>query len=97
MQRCKKHIAVFVCVCFLLASVLSVAFVISHSDHECIGEQCEICLQISHITNILKQLRAAVFSIAVFITAVLTAMLAAYDNRTPYFVTPISLKVKMNN
>ena len=97
MQKCKKRIVVFVCTCFLLVSVLSIAFVISNSDHECIGEHCEICLQISHITNILKQLRTAVFSIAVFIAAIFPTMFAAHNNRTPDFVTPVSLKVKMNN
>jgi len=96
-QKCKKRLAVFVCVCFLLASVLSFTFVNSNSGHECAGEHCEICLEISQIINMLKQLRTAVFPVVVFIAAVFFVMLAVCDNRSPDFVTLISLKVKMNN
>ena len=97
MPKCKKRIAVIVCICFVLASILSGAFVALHSDHECSGEQCEICLQISHITNTLKQLRAAVLLVAVSLAAISATLIAVSDNKAVDFATPISLKVKMNN
>lgn len=97
MQICKKRIAFIVCICFVLASILSIAFVASHSGHECSGEQCEICLQISNITNTLKQLRAAVLLVAISLAAISATLIAVCDNKAADFDTPISLKVQMNN
>lgn len=98
MQKAQNRIAVIVCICFVLASILTpvVAF---QSDHECSGEHCEICLQIAHITNALKQCMTAVFAVAVAVSAAAMSAIwfAACDKNAAYYIdTPITRKVQMN-
>jgi len=97
MSKIKQWITVLLCVCFIAVSVLSVVYISSHADHDCPGEQCEICLQIVHFQNTPRQLCAAVFAMAVTMAAIyVTAAIVEVDrlNRTG---TLISLKVQLNN
>lgn len=53
-----KIVAVTLAVAFLLSVSLSLCFITQESDHDCIGEGCEICALLSQCERTLKILFA---------------------------------------
>lgn len=99
MARKKRRLtALLLCACLLLVFSLSGALVSSHAEHECNGSHCEVCAQISHIGDLLRQLKA----VLLFIAAVLSC---GFYLRRPIplpeeravLQTPVKLRVQMNN
>lgn len=80
---------------FMLGSVL---FIAAQADHDCVGEGCTICNQISICRTTLKNLSIAV-SAAVFAAAFTDIPYRGSFARTDCAQsdTPVSLKVKLTN
>lgn len=53
--RLKNMCAFIVLVCFVLVSILSLVFVVVHQHHDCHGDGCEICLQLTVIKQTFRQ------------------------------------------
>lgn len=91
----RKTLAILLLVFFLLSSVLSAAYISSQADHECSGELCETCLNISHMRNTLEQ---TVIFAAVAIICVVFAVFPVVEHRTAICGgTPVLLKVRLNH
>ncbi|MCQ1530694.1 hypothetical protein [Lutispora saccharofermentans] len=99
-QSKKRFFAALFCICFVIFSLLTAAFIITHADHDCVGHDCTVCAQIHTSANLLKQLGTA---IACSAFAFAFAGLFAASNIFPpvilhiVFTTPVTLKVRMDN
>jgi hypothetical protein len=52
----KKLFLIVITACVALAAVFTEAFVFTHINHDCIGEDCSVCSQIGTALNLLKGL-----------------------------------------
>ena len=98
MTKKTRIIAVITAIIVLLAVLSSAAFIAAEADHDCTGEHCPVCQQISICENTLKQLSLAVVALA--ITAGLGYIycsLAPIAIRAEGRITLITLKVKLSN
>ncbi|MDD4565587.1 MAG: hypothetical protein PHE79_08985 [Eubacteriales bacterium] len=86
------------CVCFITGFFLTTAFIIEHSDHDCIGHGCPVCVQIHLAENLLKQL-SIVISCVAFASACLFALFNTFLPviQNIFLVTPVTQKIRMNN
>ena len=97
-----RIIALAFLVCFLVVSVLSSAFILTHTDHQHdhngTNGSCATCAQLQSAENVLKQFSTALigawFALAgLFVTIKTFQAIAGYV----YFSTPVTQKIKMNN
>ncbi|MDR1397582.1 MAG: hypothetical protein LBJ14_07605 [Desulfarculales bacterium] len=82
---------------FMSFFLLSPVFTISHADHDCSGEQCPVCAQINSAQQMSKQMAPAGghFFTAVSAPAFFMSVLAMAG--TVFCLTPVTLKIRMNN
>ena len=95
----KKRILTAVLATLVLVVMLSSSlFIIEHADHDCTGEDCQICQQIYLCTQTLKTLSLAGMAVVVFfaLSALLHISIRQAETAcVPH--TPVSLKVKLSN
>lgn len=95
----KKRILTAVLTALVLVVMLSSSlFIIEHADHDCTGEDCQICQQIYLCTQTLKTLSLAGMAVVVFfaLSALLHISIRQVETAcVPH--TPVSLKVKLSN
>lgn len=98
MGRRKKIAAVLLIVTVLFFMLGSALFIAAEADHDCAGEGCPICHQISICRNTLKNLSIAV-SVAAFAAAFTDIPCRGSFARSDCAQsdTPVSLKVKLTN
>ena len=98
MGKRKKIAAVLFIVTVLFFMLGSALFIAAEADHDCVGEGCPICHQISICRNTLKNLSIAV-SAAAFAAAFTDMPCRGCFARTgcAQSDTPVSLKVKLTN
>ena len=97
-QMLKQIIALLACIFIVLVSFLSVAFIIEHTEHDCTGYDCAVCTQIHTVENLLKQLALAITVLSLFYIGLRCCrMFLQIDGFTFAKLTPIKLKVRMNN
>ena len=97
MTNRKRILSAALAVSVLFVVLYSVIFIAAESHHDCIGENCPICLQIQNCENTLKTLSSAAAVTAV--SAILYAtffIIKTYNTRPFVSATPISLKVKLS-
>ncbi len=96
-KRKKIAVALFI-VTILFFMLGSVLFIAAQADHDCAGEGCTICHQISICRNTLKNLSIAV-SAAAFAAVFIDIPYRGSFVRTDCVQsdTPVSLKVKLTN
>lgn len=98
MDKKRKILAVFFAVSFILVILYSILFISMELNHDCVGEDCQICYQISICQDTLKKL-SLTFCIAAFPTALThtlyknTSFLKEYSQN----YTLVSLKVKLSD
>ena len=98
MTKKKRIISLAVAVAVLFVMLCSAVFVAAEANHDCVGENCPICYQISVCENTLKNLSLAVCAVvfaAVFIYTLCRSISACADAITSY--TLVSLKVKLTD
>ena len=98
MAKKMRIIAAITAIIVLVVMLFSAAYIAAEADHDCTGEHCPICQQISTCENTLKQSSLAVVALA--ITAGLAyfyCALAPMAIRAEEHITLITLKVKLSN
>lgn len=98
MGKRTKIAAVLLVVTALFFMLGSALFIAAEADHDCVGEGCTICHQISICRNTLKNLTIAA-SAAAFAAAFPYMPCRGSSARTDCVQsdTPVSLKVKLTN
>ena len=98
MAKRNRCLALVMAAAILFVMLTSAFFIAAEADHDCIGDDCEICCQINVCRAVLKGLAliaiAAVFAAAA--CAALCAVFAACREQTRNF-TLVSLKVKLSD
>ena len=64
MEKKKKIVAIFLAVTVVFVMFYSALFIAAEADHDCVGENCPICYQISVCENTLKNFSLAVCAVA---------------------------------
>lgn len=91
---CSIVSAAALCLFVLLSSV----YVISEVNHDCTGEDCPVCCQISMCKHTLKTISTAATASAfavLFIDLLKICLSAGFENRRPKSL--VTLKVKLSN
>lgn len=96
MGKSQKRIALILCVCFVLVSILSLVTIASHAGHACTGEHCEICLFIARLQNTFQHFGAAMFAVAFLLAAAFILAPFVEKGRPNRTGTLIFLRVQLN-
>ena len=90
--------AVILALMVLFAMLSSMCFIATESEHDCAGEDCPICCQISICRNVLKTIGyAAAFSAGVIVLSRFVAAVRSLFIRVNDSTTLVSLKVNLSN
>jgi len=74
----------------------SLAFVAIESEHNCIGEGCQICTELQQCKSLLQNFACALAALAFFSCAVYgTVYILRKIERESRAETPVTLKVKL--
>lgn len=95
----KKNILLMLtCILLCLSLLFTFAFDFANADHDCVGEECHICIVIQQHKSLLRDLVcvALLLMSAVFLS-IGVANILENANRRGDFYTPITLKVKLLN
>ncbi len=101
-QWLTRSIALAMCICFLLASLLSATFIMTHGihehDHDGPNGRCATCIHITNAENIVKQLSTAIIS-SLLIFGSLYSILSLLKpiSFSIGSITLVKLKVRMNH
>lgn len=98
----KRLIALAFLLCFIVVSIFSEAFIRTHADHahenNGVGGGCATCAQIQSAENLLKQLATAVVSTASALVGMFAVIaIIQFDSSNITLLTPVTLKIRMNN
>lgn len=97
-DRKKRIFAVLLIMAVCFAMLFSVCFVAVSYHHDCSGDGCSVCMQISACENILKLLCGfSLALLAVFAFSLISCGLSSVDSELRFFVTPVSLRVKLSD
>ena len=97
-KNINKFIALFIAILFLTVSLLAIAFICKHANHDCSGQGCVVCEQLDFANNICKKIAMALantLSICLsffFISSIQSSIMSNLG--LPSLVT---LKVRMNH
>lgn len=94
----KSMIAIIMCVCLIMVLSLSYLFIVTNEEHHCTGKHCPICEQIQLAEHIIEQIKIAIKTVAVLISAIIFIY---YSIKVVYIFdesnTPVKRKVRMND
>lgn len=98
MTKKKRIISLIVAVAVFFVMLYSALYIAAEANHDCVGENCPICYQISVCENTLKNLSLAVCAVAfaAAFTYTLCRSIPACADVTPSY-TLVSLKVKLTD
>ena len=98
MTKKKRIISVVVAVAVFFVMLYSALYIAAEANHDCVGENCPICYQISVCENTLKNLSLAVCAVtfAVAFTYTLCRSISVCTDYAQSY-TLISLKVKLSD
>ena len=98
MKKKNRILAILLAVTVLFVMLYSALFIVAHAEHDCVGENCPICYQISVCEHTLKNLSLAVCAVAfaAAFTYTLCRSISACADVTPSY-TLVSLKVKLTD
>ena len=98
MEKKKRIISLFLAMTILIVMLYSALFIIFEADHNCVGENCPICYQISVCENTLKNLSLIVCTvvfIAMFTYILCSGIPVCKEYAQNY--TLVSLKIKLSD
>jgi len=97
----KRVTALAFLLCFLIAALLSEAFLLASTDHGHhhldAGGECVVCAQMHCLENLLRQFGAATGGVLMAWIGLLTAIAALGRVSAARFSTPVRLKTRLNN
>ena len=98
MVKTKRILAMLMAVAIFAVMLSSALFLAEEADHDCIGDGCQICVQMNVCRGILKSLSLA-FHAAVAALAVACILYGSICPRgeSSDHVTLVTLKVKLSN
>ena len=98
MTKKKRIISLVVAVAVFFVMLYSTLYIAAEANHDCVGENCPICYQISVCENTLKNLSLAVCAVAfaAAFTYTLCRSISACADVTPSY-TLVSIKVKLTD
>ena len=83
--------------CFIMTAMTSETIIAVHTDHDCTGESCPVCVMVQRTENFSSQFRYAAvhsgFSATSILPALVVLSLAVFYRVPP---SSVRLKVKMN-
>ncbi len=95
----KKHsglIAVLMTILLCISVLGSVLFIAEHTQHDCVGESCAVCMVLEQCDARVRALGTAVSALLMLLCIMFTAVsLPVSAVRTVSSHTPITLKVKL--
>lgn len=98
MAKHKRIAAAFLAAAMLLVMLGSALFIVEESGHDCIGEGCSVCFQLSVCRNALKNLCLAVFAAAMAAGVPYALSMGADTRQEPdSSYTLVTMKVKLSN
>lgn len=94
----KKTSRLLICILLCISVLFAFASVAINEEHDCIGEECHICVEIQQCKTLLRNLSGAV-ALAAFALCLPLGIVHVLENidRRISFPTPITLKVKLLN
>lgn len=94
----KKCLSVVLVAALLLTLFVSVYLITEHADHDCTGEDCEICVILDHALHLLQQLTlTALTLLAAVLLPALLGLFCGARLSLRCLPTLTTLKVKLNN
>lgn len=98
MTKRAKYMAVVLAFAVVFVMLWSSFYIAAESDHECTGENCPICEQISVCCNTIRTISSGIAAVvaAVLLSYAFSRTVLLYKEETPIY-TPVSLKVKLLN
>ena len=98
MQAFKKLCALFVCLTLILSILFSISVLSHEADHDCIGEECQICAIIGKVSELLDGFGCN-FAVFAVLAALSFSVARVFGEDSSPFVaeTPVRLKVKLSN
>ena len=98
MSKKNRVLAVLLIAAVLFVMLSSACYIAIETNHDCVGEDCPICYQISVCEHTLKSVGQAVLVVilAAFIGTIMFS-LPAFAKRPAYRTSLVSLKVKLSN
>ena len=98
MTKKKRIISLIVAVAVFFVMLYSALYIAAEANHDCVGENCPICYQISVCENTLKNLSLAVCAVAfaAAFTYTLCRSISSSAAVIPSY-TLVSLKVKLTD
>lgn len=93
-----KYMAAVMAFAVVFVMLWSSFYIAAESDHECTGENCPICEQISVCYNTIRTISSGIAAAvaAVLLSCTFSRTVLLYNEETPR-CTPVSLKVKLLN
>ena len=99
MKKQKRLLALVLCVGMLFVLFASSAYIAHEAEHDCTGEDCEICENIVQMEALLQSfaLLGVALILLFFLPAFLRALRAEEGLRAYHAPTLVSWKVRLNN
>lgn len=94
----QKTLAFLTCAAFIIVTLFFILFIVKEADHDCTGENCQVCACIHQAQQTLKQLRTGTAGATVYpsiITQYALALVCVFL-AAPH-TSLISQKVRLNN
>lgn len=95
----KKIVTTFLLICLIYTFVSSIVFISEHTNHNCIGDGCYICLELKQANETIKKLIDATFEILVayLYLFVLSGLFFEVKYSFDFSKTLVKLKVRLDN
>ena len=98
MVKSKRILAMLMAVAIFAVMLSSTLFLAEEVDHDCIGDGCQICVQMNVCRGILKSLSLVLHvAVAVLLVACITCGRFWNCEKSAHQVTLVTLKVKLSN
>ena len=94
----KRFLAAIILLCVVVTVLFSAFFGLTHTDHQCIGEDCLVCAGIQFCENILKVLSSGGIAVifACLFALLLSAVLPDFGYVSSREGSLISHKIRLN-
>ena len=98
MNRRRKQAALWVCLGYIAFLLMASAFIALEAGHDCAGEDCAVCLQVARMHALLSHGSLLGMAFAAAFVLLLSGAVRSVRTAGPVFsLSPVSLKVRMNN
>ena len=98
MNRRRRQVALWLCLGYIAFLFMAPAFIALEAGHDCAGEDCAVCLQVARMHALLSHGLLLGISLAAAFVLLLSGAVRSVRTAGPVFsLSPVSLKVRMNN